>query len=204
MNKKDVQLLSEAYSVQLLKENFPNLTLRQVVENYDRYNMSEQAWVDEFSERVIEELFGGVGALAKGMGRGISGMAKGLGNAAMGAAKGAGNVAKGVAKGTGSAAGQFGKNVKNIYNTAEGERSMSKGVEKGKKLAGQLQGLIQNAVSQGYLALERDQDPMDMPLRELIDALMFASEGASDVSQGFQDSGAFKNVGRAFNKGFNQ
>jgi len=54
--QRDQQLLAEAYSLQLLKEAFPNMTLRQVIANLDEFNSQESEWVEQFSERVIREL----------------------------------------------------------------------------------------------------------------------------------------------------
>ena len=213
MNKKDVQLLSEAYSVQLLKEDFPKLTLRQVVENYDRYNVSQREWVDEFSGRVIEELFGGLGAVGKSIGRGIGNMAKGAArgasNAAVGAAKGLGNAArnagsaavdsaKGVGRGVAAAGNQVKKNVGNMYKHGEDASIMAQGEE----LVQQLQNLIQQAVDKGYITF--DQDVMDTPLQEVIAKLAEAEEVSGEISQGFQDDGTFKNVGNAFKRGYGQ
>ncbi len=54
--QRDQQLLAEAYSLQLLKEAFPKMTLKQVIANLDEFNPQEIAWVEQFSERVILEL----------------------------------------------------------------------------------------------------------------------------------------------------
>jgi hypothetical protein len=54
--QKDQQLLAESYSLQLLKEAFPNMTLKQVIANLDEFNSQESEWVEQFSERVIREL----------------------------------------------------------------------------------------------------------------------------------------------------
>jgi hypothetical protein len=54
--QRDQQLLAEAYSLQLLKEAFPKMTLKQVIANLDEFNSQESEWVEQFSERVILEL----------------------------------------------------------------------------------------------------------------------------------------------------
>lgn len=199
MSKKDQQLLSEAYSVQLLKESFPHLTLQQVLNRYDRYNLSEQAWVDEFSTRVIEELFGGLGAVAGSAGRSIGGGLAGL------AKKGMDKVsqgAKSLKQGASNAAQQVGQNVKNVYDTAEDKSKLNQGAKKAEVAAKQLAALVQDAQQRGYVTFSGD--PMEMPLGDLVDELILAAKGSSSIAKSAQNKGILKGAGQAFKQGFNQ
>lgn len=198
----DSQLLNEAYSTQLLKENFPQMTLSQVVSNLDEFNQSELEWVGQFSERVIEnlfpdelvlEFFGGAKSLAKGISGGISKAGKGL------AQKGR-DVASGAARGVKGAAGQVKQNVKDMYASGEDQAKYTAGAKKAQEMALELSELIKSAQEKGLVTFSGD--PMTMPLGELVDELMLAQKGSSQRAGSAQRAGTFKGAGEALKKGF--
>lgn len=191
--RKDNQLMMEAYDVISLKRDFPKMTLSQLTEKLPTLTLTESAYVEQFSEKVIEELFGGLKALAGGVG-------SGLGKAASSAAGGLKNVAKGAVSGVKSAAGQVGSNVKNMYNAAEDEAASNAAVKQANAAAMQLVQLVKAAQQKGLVTFSGD--PMQLPLEDLIDELIVAQKGAGNLSRSAQRQGVFGGAGKAFQKGF--
>ena len=209
----DHQLLNEAYSAQLLKESFSEMTLGQVVANLDEFNQSELEWVEQFSERVIDNLFpeelvlefwGGAKAVAKGAGGGIGKAGKGLfqrgKNAVSNAAQGVKAAGQQVGQGVKAAGQQVGQNVKDIYNSAEDSKTFDKGAKKAQEVAMELAELVKSAQEKGLITFSGD--PMTMPLGELVDELIQAQKGSANQAKGMQKNGAFEGMGRSFKKGF--
>jgi hypothetical protein len=194
--QRDQQLLAEAYSLQLLKESFPKMTLKQVISNLEEFNESEKIWVEEFSQRIIDELLPEELVLEfldglKNVGRSILG----------GAANVGGKLATGASKlgqGVKDAASQVGQNVKDVYNSAEDEAKFTKGATQAKELAFQLAELIKDAQSKGLVTFS--EDPMTMPLGELVDELILAQKGSKQRAGSAQRAGVFKGAGKAFKK----
>jgi len=188
---KDTQLLQEAYSLQLLKENFPQMTLAQVTANLPIMSLSESQYVDQFSERVINELFGGLRGIGKSAGNSIK-------KAGGGIMSGIGGLGRGVK----DAASQVGQNFKDVYNSSEDEDKFNKGAERAKKTAEELVALVKDAQSKGLVTFSGD--PMTMPLADLIDELMLAKKGSKQISGSHQRRGLGADVGKSFKKGFSQ
>lgn len=114
MNRKDQQILAEAYEVSHLRHHFPNLTLEQlnvVIEN------ASSAELD-----VIEELFGGLSNLAKGAKEGLQAAGKAVGQAA----RDAGDIAKSGYDAAKAGAKQVKDNTKGMYNAGEEEKAAEK------------------------------------------------------------------------------
>jgi phage-related protein len=202
--RKDNELMMEAYSVMSLKRDFPKMTLTQLTQKLPTLTLNESAYVEQFSEKVIEELFGGLKALAGGVGRAASsagsGVMGGLKNAARGAAGAVKGAAQGAVQGVKSAAGQVGSNVKNMYNSAEDEASSKQAVKQANAAAMQLVQLVQAAQQKGLVTFSGD--PMQLPLEDLIDELVLAQKGAGNISRSAQKQGVFGGAGKAFQKGF--
>lgn len=114
MNRKDQQILAEAYEVSHLRHHFPNLTLEQlnvVIENASSAELN-----------VIEELFGGLGNLAKGAKEGIQAAGKAVGQAA----RDAGDIAKSGFDAAKAGAKQVKDNATGMYKAGEDEAAASK------------------------------------------------------------------------------
>lgn len=199
-NSKDQVLLQEAYGLQLLKESFPRMTLAQVAANLDEFTLSESVWVDEFSNRVIEELFGGLKGLLGAGGGAAKTAGGGIGNAVKGAAQGVKNAAQGAVQGAKGAASKVGQNVKDIYNSAEDASKFKQGAKQAQAAALQLVELVKDAQQKGLVTFS--QDPLTMPLGELVEELILAQQGAQQLAGSAQRGGVFKGAGKAFQKGF--
>jgi hypothetical protein len=200
-SRKDQVLLTEAYSVQLLTESLPSMSLAQLLETLKTpLTLNESVYVEKVSNRVIEELFGGLKALA-GAG---SGAAKSAGSGFMQGAKNlagkAVDTAKGAMAGAGAAAKQVGQNVSNIYNTAEEKGKADQALKQANAAAQQLVQLVQSAQQKGMVTFSGD--PMQLPLQELIDELILAQQGAGNMQRSAQKQGVFGSAGKAFQKGF--
>ncbi len=199
-SKKDQMLLSEAYSVQLLTESLPKMTLAQLETRLPYLTLQESEYVDKVASRVIEELFGGLKALAgagggaaKTAGGGLLQGAKALGSKAL-------DVGKGAIAGTKAAAQQVGKNVSDIYHTAEDQGQADQALKQANASAQQLVQLIKSAQQKGLVSFTGD--PMTLPLEELIDELILAQQGAGNLQRSAQKQGVFGSAGKAFQKGF--
>jgi hypothetical protein len=200
-SRKDQQLLTEAYGVQLLTESLPGMSLAQLIQKLEHpLTLQESVYVETVSNRVIEELFGGLRALA-GAGSGAAksaggGIAQGLKNAA-GAA---GSAIKGAAQGVGAAAKQVGQNVGDIYNSAEEKSKADQALKQANAAAQQLVQLVQSAQQKQLVTFSGD--PMQLPLEELIDELILAQQGAGNMQRSAQKKGVFGSAGQAFKQGF--
>lgn len=191
--RKDQHLLSEAYGVQLLKESFPKMTLQQMEKSLGTLTLSESEYVEQFSEKIINEFFGGLKALAGGAG-------KLAGNAASGLGKGLVNKAKQVGSGLAAAGKQVGSNVKDIYSTAEDQAKQGQDLKQAQSFAQQLVQLIQAAAQKG-LAFA-NEDPMKMSLEDIVNELVLAQQGATNRSNSAQKRGVFGGAGKSFQKGY--
>ena len=115
---KDTLLLEDAYNASRLTQYLPNMTLEQVKLVIENASPAEL--------EVLEELFGGLGNLARGAkegvqkaGRAAKEKVQAAGQAIGQAARGAGAAAKGGVEAVKAGAQQVGSNVKGMYNTGE-------------------------------------------------------------------------------------
>lgn len=200
--RKDQVLLTEAYSVQLLTESLPKMNLTQLMEKMERQGLTlqESEYVEKVTSRVIEELFGGLKALAGGAGKAAAGAGGGLLQGVKNLAGKAAGAAKGAASGLGSAAKQVGQNVSDIYNTAEDKSKADQALKQANAAAQQLVQLVQSAQQKGLVSFSGD--PMSLPLVDLIDELILAQQGAGNMQRSAQNKGVFGSAGKAFQKGF--
>lgn len=184
-SKRDTALITEAYTLQLLKESIPSMTLKQVNSNVDLLSESEAQYVCVVSERIINEFFGGV--------KNLLGAGK---QAVQGAYQGAKGAVQNAAKGVGAAAGQVASNVKDIYNTGNVDAQASQSIEKARGLTQQLIDLVTQAQQQGLV--QAQGSIADMSLADLIDTLDSAKQAATTFSQGARKQGVTGGVGAAF------
>lgn len=200
-SRKDQALLTEAYGVQLLTESLPSMTLEQILQKLQNpLTLNESTYVEKVSNRVIEELFGGLRALA-GAGSGAAksaggGFAQGVKNLAGKAV----DTAKGAAQGVGAAVKQVGQNVGDIYNSAEEKGKADQALKQANAAAQQLVELVKAAQQKGMVSFSGD--PMQLPLQDLIDELILAQQGAGNMQRSAQKQGVFGKAGQAFKQGF--
>lgn len=187
----DQNIICEAYSVQLLKESFPKMSLGEVNKRLPSMSLEEQKYVENFSERVIEELFGGVKALTD-LPR----------QAAQKAKQKVSDTASGLKQGAKSAASQVGQNVKDVYKSGEDVYTFSKGSEKAQSYVKELAELLTKAKEKGLVSFSGD--PMQMSLEDVVDELVLAQKGSSQLAGSAQRRGVTKGAGKAFKKGFSQ
>ena len=206
----DRRILSEAYSVQILKESFSQMTLSQVDKNLDLMSESEAEYVVTVCERVYNEFFGGFKALA-GVGRREAGHAGGAISGALGKAGSAigggiknmaqagADKARQVGQGVQNAASQVGNNVKDIYNTAEAEHGSQAFAQKAQKYVDALKGELAQAQQQGMITFKGNID--EIPLGKIVDELLMSAKGHKSFAGSAQRKGAFGGVGGAFKQG---
>ena len=114
MNRKDQQILAEAYQASHLKQHLPNLTIEQL------HVVIENASPTELD--VIEELFGGLRNIAKSAKEGIQAAGQAVGQAA----RDAGDIAKSGVDAAKAGAGQIKDNAKGMYKAGEDEAAAEK------------------------------------------------------------------------------
>ena len=205
-NRRDQQLLSEAYSVQLLKESIPTMTLSQVAHNLDLLSESEEEYVCKVSEKILNEFFGGLknvlggaGKSASSGGAAVAQQGSKFGQGIKNAASGAVNAAKGLGKGVAEAGKQIGSNIKDQYNTGvEAEKSQSF-VGKAQQYVDALKGELEKAQQAGLISFSGPIEQMQ--LGEIVDELMTASQGRQNFANSAKRKGTFGGIGKAFQKG---
>ena len=203
---KDTVLLSEAYTLQLLKESIPAMSLKQVNANVDLMTESEAQYICDISEKILNEFWGGVKNLlgaganaAKQVGNAAVQGGKAVGQAVGNAAVRGGQAVGDAASGAVNAAKQMGSNVKDIYNTGVVDQQSQKSVEKARQLTQQLMDLVVNAQKQGLIKAQ--ESVSDMSLADLVDLLDTAKQSAGTFKQSAQDKGFTGGVGTAFQQG---
>lgn len=212
MNKyssKDTQLLSEAYSVQLLREHAPNIKLKDLTKRYSLMNESELTYMNDVQERILNEFWGGLknvfGAGKDAAQKGTNAV-KQAGGAALNKAKQVGtqavNTAKQVGSGLASAGSQVASNVSDIYTKGNVSADSNKAMVKAQQSAQQLIDLLNQAVQQGTLSLGGNS-PSDLTLAEIIDYLSGSKDAATQNAQTARSKGFTGGVGGAFKQGFN-
>jgi hypothetical protein len=205
-NRRDQQLLSEAYSVQLLKESIPTMTLSQVSNNLDLLSESEEEYVCKVSEKILNEFFGGLknvfGGAGKSASKGGAAVAQQgskIGQGLKNAASSAVSAAKGVGKGALAAGKQIGSNIKDQYDTGvEAEKSQSF-VGKAQQYVDALRSELEKAQQSGLISFAGPIEQMQ--LGEIVDELMVATQGRQNFANSAQRKGTFGGVGKAFQKG---
>ncbi len=200
-SRKDQALLTEAYGVQLITESLPGMSLAQLTSKLSHpLTLQESAYIEKVTTKVIEELFGGLRALAGSAGGAAKTAGGGLAQGLKNAAGAAGSALKGAAQGVGAAANQVKQNVGDIYNSAEEKGKADQALKQANAAAQQLVQLVQAAQQKGMVTFSGD--PMQLPLEELIDELILAQQGAGNLQRSAQKKGVFGSAGKAFQQGF--
>lgn len=184
-NTKDMELLSEAYSLRLLKEQAPSMTLEQVNQRLQYMTEGEAEYIITVCNR-ITEAFGGLGNIGKALGGAVRGIGSGL---------------KGVGRGAVEAGKEFGGNVKDIYQSGQNVNKFQGVVDKAQAAMRELIDLVTQAKNSGVI--NPHGDIVDMTLDEII----FELDDALQSHKGFEKDALKKGfgggVGSSFVKGFN-
>lgn len=204
-NRLDMKLLEEAYTLRLLKEQAPNMTLTQLEQRVGLMSESELIYVNTVMDRIINE-FWGQQALAG---------AKNVGSAAMSGLKSAGGAAKNAIGGAAQQVASAGKgalaagkagvqqaasNVGNIYNKGAIKQRQSAALVGGLKAIEQLRGFIQQAEQDGVL--QGGQNFEDMSISELIEYLEGSQSASATNATNAAQQGFTKGVGGAMSQAY--
>jgi len=214
-SQRDQVMLTEAYTLQLLKESIPGMTLNQVHNNLDLMTESELRYVSTVSERILEGFFGnlkaGLGNLGKGVGSAASSAAQSasqavgnkVGQGVQAAKQFGSNIASGARKvgsGVASGAKQIGSNVSDMYQTGVADKQSQDALLQARESTQQLIDLITQAQQSGILGNVRG-NVADMSLSEIIDTLDAVKRSTGDFAQQARDKGPLGGVGKAFRQG---
>lgn len=195
-NQKDMTLLSEAYTLRLLKESAPSMTLMNIESRIPYMSKSEAEYIAVVCERITdymleEGMFGNalrglknIGGAAKNAGQAVAGRAA---NAVGNAASAAGQAAQGVGRGIAAGAGAIKDNVKDMYNTGKVAGEADDAIKQAQSSAQQLIDLVTQAQQKGLI--QAQGSVVDMTLADLIDELTTAQQSASTFQQGAQQKG---------------
>ena len=202
-SQRDQVMLTEAYTLQLLKESIPGMSLRQVHSNLELMSESELEYVSTVSERLLEGFFGNLGSGLKNVGKGI---AQGASNVAGQAKQAVGNKvgqavqgAKQVGAGLAAGAKQIGSNVSDMYQTGVVDKQSSDAIEKARGLTQQLIDLVTQAQQNGLV--QSQGSITDMSLGDLVDTLETAKQSAGTFAQDSLKKGFTGGAGQAFKQG---
>jgi predicted RNase H-like HicB family nuclease len=196
----DTQLLVEAYQLTLLKESFPMMTPSQALNNLELMSESEHEYVCQVSERIINEFFGGLKNIGKGISNAVKSGGQAINNAVSGQVQKAGNFAQNVGNGVKEVGKNFVDNTKDMYQTGKVDQETGKSIERARTATQQLIDLITKAQQDGLI---KAQKPIsDMTLSEIIDRLEIAKQSSSKFANLSTDRGFTGGSGKAFSKGF--
>lgn len=205
-NKNDMRLLEEAYSLRLLKEQAPNMSLGDIKNRLSVMNETELVYITTVTNRILNEFWGqktlqNVGAGLKNVGgaaaNAVGGTAKSVGQRVKNTVGAAGQVAKNVAGGVGAAAGQVAKNVGDMYAAGKQSSQQSQVLVDAQQAIDQLTEYLKQAEASQLLPVRRGQ-VMNMTLNKIIQALQTAQETAGQKAQTAQARGFTGGAGQAF------
>jgi len=203
-SQRDQIMLTEAYTLQLLKESIPSMTLNQVHANLDLMCEAELDYVSTVSDRIVEGFFGNLKAGVSGVGKGIKQSAA---NAAQGVKQAVGGKigqavqgAKQVGSGLVAGAKQIGSNVSDMYQTGVADKKSQDALVQAKTSTQQLIDLITQAQESGLLG-NIQGNVTDMSLSDIIDTLDAVKQSTGDFAQAAIDKGFTGGAKDAFKQG---
>ena len=223
-SKKDQMLLTEAYSLQLLKESMADMSLSQIDNRLHLMSESELDYVATVNGRILAEAFnfGGLknigGAIKQGVGGAYQGAKQSVGGAYQGAKQSVGGAyqgakqkvggmvdtavqgAKNVGSGIASAAGEVASNVEDIYKSGQQAGSQADLLANAKKSIDALTDALRQTDEAGLLGKNRGQF-MNLPLKNILAKLEQAQSLSQTSAQGARDKGVFGGAGQAFRQG---
>tara|TARA_R110002110_G_scaffold229884_1_gene445445 strand:+ start:7807 stop:8493 length:687 start_codon:yes stop_codon:yes gene_type:complete len=201
-NHKDNVLLVEAYELQLLKEQAPNMSINQIQNRLYSMTESELIYVNTVNQRILNEFWGGLKNLKNAAGNAVSAVGQGVKNAAVGVGQGvknaAGNVANAAAAGAQGAVAagkQVVDNTKDIINTGNVEVEAGKAITQAQTSMQQLIDLVTKAQQNGLIKAQGAIT--DMTLANIIDELTTAQQSAGTFKQNALDTGFTGGAGKA-------
>lgn len=184
--QKDMELLTEAYKITLLREQAPYMPIREL-----------QTRLNTMSEVELQYMVESLESLNEGLGdmlRGVGNVGSAIGSGIKGLAKSAVPVAKGVGGAIASGAGQLKSNVGNAYTAGDQASKMAKMQAKADDLVNQLKALYLQA---GHP--EKDWDVQTVAdIINLFDAAGYA-QNAKDAA-----ANVGKGIGSAMKAGYAQ
>jgi hypothetical protein len=202
-SQRDQIMLTEAYTLQLLKESIPGMSLKQVQSNLDLMSESELEYVSTVSQRLLEGFFGNLGSGLKNIGKGLT---KGASNAAGQASQAIGNRASQAYQGakqlgSGAIAGakQIAANTGDMYKTGVMDKQAGDAIEKARGLTQTLIDLITQAQQNGLVKAQGSVT--DMSLSDLVDTLETAKQSSGTFAQDSLKKGFTGGAKQAFQKG---
>ena len=212
-SKKDQMLLTEAYSLQLLKESMADMSLSQIDNRLHLMSESELDYVATVNGRILAEAFnfGGLknigGAIKQGVGGAYQGAKQSVGGAYQGAKQKVGGMvdtavqgAKNVGSGIASAAGEVASNVEDIYKSGQQAGSQADLLANAKKSIDALTDALRQTDEAGLLGRNRGEF-MNLPLKNILAKLEQAQSLSQTSAQGARDKGVFGGAGQAFRQG---
>lgn len=191
-SKKDMSLLQEEYSLMLLKENAPEMSLSQIQHNLDLMSESELKYITTVNERIINEFFGGLknvfGAAKNAAGSAVQGAKNLAGNV--------GNIASAAGKGALAAGKQVAQNVGDMYRTGNVSAEQGDVLEKASKSIQELSQYLQQAEQRGLMSGIKGQI-MNLPLKNVIARLQQAQQNAKGQADASRSQGFTGGAGNA-------
>lgn len=204
-NRTDMKLLEEAYTLRLLKEQAPDMTISDVRNRLHLMTESELVYIKTVSDRILNEFWGqktlqNIGAGLKNVGGAAANAASAAGQGIKNAAGGAIQGAKNVAGGIGAAAGQVAQNVGDMYSSGKQASQQTQVLADAQQSIEQLAEYLRQAEESGLLGVARGQT-MNMSLNNIIKKLQTASQNAGNNAQAAQQQGFTGGAGAAFKQG---
>ena len=172
-NKKDMQLLQEAYAVTLLREQISYMTLDDLKSRLPLMTESELKFVNEGLKNLLE-FWGGLKNLGKSVGKGMANAFGDVGRGALAAGK------------------QMASNVGNIYHSGEKTSALNAASEKANELIDELLQLTAK-----YEPGATKQDIMSYSLEDILQILQKTTQDTKQNTPGFTSG-----IGQAARKGF--
>jgi hypothetical protein len=199
-SQRDQQMLTEAYTLQLLKESIPDMTLSQVHANLNLMSESELEYVNTVMGRLTEGFFGNVKAGLKGVAKGIGQTASDVGRNVSQTASDVGKNVAGVAKGVGQAGAQVAQNASDMYTTGRDASKQTDILTQARKSIDELSSYLRQAEESGLIGVARGQT-MNMSLNNIIGKLEKAQQTAGSNAQAKQSGGLGAGIGQAYQQG---
>jgi hypothetical protein len=202
MNKKDIQLINEAYNT----VHRPNQIIAEARYIWNHVPISQLGEVS--SPEVLEEIWSGLKSIAQTVGQSAAAGGKALGQSIASGAQAAKKYTTAAGKGISAAASQVGSNVKDIYKTGEAQAHAQQRQEVMTQYLSELEemigGLIDELTQAGHSDIVKrlGSDPKNITIQQLQDAVNEALKSKEAESKKAKQTGFFGGAKQAFKKGF--
>ena len=203
---RDTVMLTEAYSVQLLKESVPNMTLDQVSNRLHLMCESELVYVNEVAERILEGVLGdawsGIKNVAGTVGNSVANAAQSVGNGVGNSVQRGVQSAKNVGAGIAAGAGQLKDNIKNTYTAGANQSKSATALKNAQASIQQLTQALIQADAMGLIGKRNSRQWMNQNLSAITKLLDKANQQAGSNAQAMQKQGLGNGVGSAAQSGY--